>query len=386
MLQSAVNPVQSTALIEIGSVLLVLGLFAVLAAKARLSAVPIFLIIGLALGNGGIFNLEVSQSFLDTAASIGAVLLLLLLGMEYSASELATSVRGRAKIAVLDIVTGALPGALIALALDWGIVGCIALAGITYVSSSGIATELMRDSGWAKSEVAKRVVSVLVIEDLVMAPYLPLATAVFLGLGLFSGLLSFAIALVATSVVFLASLRYAKFAPKRLSAQEPVSLLLIVFGSALLAAGLADSFGFSGAVAAFLVGLVLTGEVAQAARTRLMPLRDLFSAVFFLYFGLTTDPRELVAALPIAALLAVFSLIGKVLVAKEIVKDMSNPASWFRASAFLIPRGEFSLLIAGLAASTAFGAELLPIVTGYVLITTTFATLVLRFSHSQLAK
>jgi CPA2 family monovalent cation:H+ antiporter-2 len=386
MFANAVSAVQATSLIEIGGVLLALGLIAVLASRAKLSAVPLFLLTGLALGNGGLFDLEVSQGFLDTAASIGAVLLLLLLGMEYSARELATAVKGRGKLAALDLFTGTLPGAIVALLLGWGVAGVVALAGITYVSSSGIATELIRDSGWTKSEVAKRVVSVLVVEDLVMAPYLPLATATFLGLGAVSGLLSVSLALVVTGVIFLASYRYESLSSSRLSAQEPVSLLLIVFGAALLAAGLADSAGFSGAVAAFLVGLVLTGEVAQAARTRLMPLRDLFSAVFFLYFGLTTHPSDLIAALPLAGLLALFAIAGKALVAKALVADMSNPASWWRASAFLIPRGEFSLLIAGLAGTTSFGASLLPIVTAYVLLTTTFATLVLRFSLSELAK
>ncbi len=48
----------------------------------------------------------------------------------------------------------------------------------------------------------------------------------------------------------------------------------------------------SAAVGAFLVGIALSGEVAHGARNLLSPLRDLFAAVFFVFFGLSTDPAD----------------------------------------------------------------------------------------------
>ena len=48
----------------------------------------------------------------------------------------------------------------------------------------------------------------------------------------------------------------------------------------------------SAAVGAFLVGIALSGEVAEGAHNLLTPLRDLFAAVFFVFFGLHTDPRQ----------------------------------------------------------------------------------------------
>lgn len=63
----------------------------------------------------------------------------------------------------------------------------------------------------------------------------------------------------------------------------PGTLLLLVFGLALAGAGLASSAGFSGAIAAFLVGLLFTGEVAESMRNRFAPLRNIFFIVLPLF-------------------------------------------------------------------------------------------------------
>ena len=145
--------------------------------------------------------------------------------------------------------------------------GAFALAGITYVSSSGIAAQLIKEMGWRRSEVAKRATSVLVFEDLALAPYLPLLTSVVLGVGVWSGLLSVGLALAITGLVILISFKGSSKLVKILDPSEPGGLLLTVFGAALLAAGLADLVGFSGVVAAFLIGLLLTGEVGTGKTT-----------------------------------------------------------------------------------------------------------------------
>ena len=64
---------------EIGAVLLFLGLASFIAAKLKFSPVPIFLVAGLALSNGGLVPLSLSDSFLHLGAQIRAILLLLLL-------------------------------------------------------------------------------------------------------------------------------------------------------------------------------------------------------------------------------------------------------------------------------------------------------------------
>lgn len=373
----------SLLLAEIGVVLIFLGVIAYFAKKISISTVPFFLIAGLAFGTGGVADLELSTSFLNTGAQIGAVLLLLLLGLEYSAKELTDTLRIHWSAGLVDFAANALPGAIIGLLLGWGWVGAVVLSGLTYVSSSGIAAELISESGWNRSEMAKRTISILALEDMALAIYLPIISSVVIGVSIVTGLISISIAFIIIGLVILVSLRREGIFVGVLSNQSSISLLLTVFGAALVAAGVANLVGFSGAVAAFLVGLLLTGEVAEAARERLSSLRDFFAALFFLFFGLAIDPVTIISVIPIALVLAVVGIIGKLAVGYVIGKDMQSRDTWKRIGAYLIPRGEFSIVIAALAVSTSFGEELKSITIAYVIITTLIASLILRYFRSS---
>ncbi len=383
---SAGSPADSVMLAEIGAALLVLGIVAFIANRLKFSVVPLYLLIGLAIGDGGIVPLSVSEEFMNTGAQIGAIMLLLLLGLEYSAYDLAKAFQERKSAGLIDFLANSIPGFVLALALGWGLGGAFALAGITYVSSSGIAAQLIKELGWRRSEVSKRAIGVLVFEDLALAPYLPLLTSVVLGVAVWSGFVSVALALGITGLVILISFRGSSKLVKILDPNEPGGLLLTVFGAALLAAGLADLVGFSGVVAAFLIGLLLTGEVAETARARLSPIRDSFAAIFFLFFGITTNPADLPAVLPLAIGLAVLGIAGKYLVGWWVTRDLSDKLSAWRATGFLIARGEFSMVIAALAAPIVIGVELQALTLAYVIITAFAASIVLRFTRSSLER
>lgn len=363
---------------ELGSVLIGLGIAALVATRIRLSVVPIFLLAGLFFGEGGIFALELSDQFLDLGAQWGAILLLLMLGLEYSAQELFDSVRVRRSLGLIDIVVNFLPGFLIGYVLGWGTAGALALGGITYVSSSGIASQFIKDSRLEANESTKRAVSVLVIEDLVLAPYLPVLSAVLASLGVLSGLISVSIALIITGMALLIGARGFHIPHAPLIMGDSATLLLTVFGSALVASGLATYFGFSGAVAAFLVGLLLTGDVAIVARVRLAPLRDIFAAIFFLFFGLSTNPADIPGVLLPALILTLLGIGSKYLTAWWAVKDLEEENARWRAAALLIPRGEFSIVIAGLAATTVFAVELQALTLTYVILTTFVSSIIIR--------
>jgi CPA2 family monovalent cation:H+ antiporter-2 len=386
MQAASANPADSVMLAEIGASLLVLGIVAFIANRLKFSVVPLYLLIGLAIGEGGIVPLSVSEEFLNTGAQIGAIMLLLLLGLEYSAYDLSKAFQERKSAGLIDFLANSIPGFVLALVLGWGVGGAFALAGITYVSSSGIAAQLIKELGWRRSEVAKRAIGVLVFEDLALAPYLPLLTSVVLGVAVWSGFVSVALALAITGLVILISFKGSSKLVKILDPNEPGGLLLTVFGAALLAAGLADLVGFSGVVAAFLIGLLLTGEVAETARARLSPIRDIFAAIFFLFFGITTNPADLPAVLPLAIVLAVLGIGGKYLVGWWVTRDLSDKMSAWRATGFLIARGEFSMVIAALAAPIVLSVELQALTLAYVIITAFAASIVLRSTRSRLER
>ena len=373
-------------LLEVGLLFIGLGLLSWLALKLHVSSIPLFLLAGLALGKGGIVPLDVSEDFLNVGAEIGAILLLLVLGFEYSASELAASMKKRWHAGLMDILLNAVPAAILALILGYGPVGALAFAGIMFISSSGIASQLIRETGWGKSNVAKRVTSVLVFEDILMAPYLPILAAVTLGLSVWAGLISVTVALVVTMSIFLIAIGREIPGLKPLAKRGPGVLLLLVFGVTLAAAGAATLAGFSGAIAAFLIGMLLTGEVAESLRSRFAPLREIFSAIFFLFFGLSISVMDVVSVLPVAIAFSVLGIAGKLAVGWWVGRDMSDRMSWRRIGAFLVARGEFSMIIAAtVVANTAF-AGLKEITLGVVVLTTLFSTLAIRYLRSHLER
>ena len=364
-------------LVEMGGVLVLLGLISFIATKLKFSAVPFFLLIGLAFGNGGLIPLNLSDTFLDLGAEWGAILLLLLLGLEYTASELIGTMRERKSLALIDLINF-IPGVIVALFLGWGFVGALLLGGITYVTSSGIATQFIKEARWQRLESTKRSIAVIVIENLVLAPYLPILSAITSAVAVATGLISISTALIITGAALIFSARggHIPFTPVLFG--DTATLLLGVFGAALLASGLASLVGFSGAVAAFLVGLLLTGDIAIVARVRLAPLRDLFASIFFLFFGLTTDPRDIVEVLVPALVLASLGIASKFITAWWCVRDVNEPHKVTRAAALLLARGEFSIVIAGLGASAAFATDLQALTIGFVIITAFVASWILR--------
>lgn len=374
----------SLTILEIGAVFVFLGALSWIAYRIKISSVPLFLVAGLMLGKGGVAPLDVSEQFLNVGAEIGAILLLLVLGLEYSASELLVSIKKRWHAGVVDLLANAVPAAAIAFILGYGPLGALAFGGIMFVSSSGIASQLIREAGWAKSNVAKRTTGVLVFEDILLAPYLPLLAAVTLGLGIWAGLISVSIALVITAAIFFVGVGREIPGLKALAQQGPGVILLLIFGLALVAAGGATLLGFSGAIAAFLIGMLLTGEVAETVRNRFAPLREIFSAIFFLFFGLSITLQGVLSVLPIAILFSVFGIAGKAVVGWWVGRDLTDRVSWMRVGAFLVPRGEFSMIIA----STVVGATGLSMIKevtlGVVVITATISTLAIRTLRSRL--
>ncbi len=107
---------------------------------------------------------------------------------------------------------------------------------------------------------------------------------------------------------------------------------------------------------------------------------------FGLFFGLSTDPREIPSALPIAIALTLIGTLGKFATGWWNARDMSDPMSWRRTGALLIPRGEFSVVIAGLASAASFGEQLQAITITYVNLTTTLSSILTRFFRSSFAR
>ncbi|MCA4134944.1 cation:proton antiporter [Arthrobacter sp. M4] len=368
-------------LIELGAVVFCLGLLARLAGRIGMSPIPLYLLGGLAFGAGGLIKLEGMHEFAHLSGEIGVILLLLMLGLEYTAAELVTELRRSWQGGVLDFVLNFIPGAGIAVLLGWGLVGAIVMGGVTYISSSGIAAKVITDLGRIGNRETPVVLSILVFEDLAMAIYLPILTAVLAGIGFLGGMQTVAVSLAVVSLVLLVALRHGHHVSKAVHSENSEVFLLNVLGAALLVAGLASALQVSAAVGAFMLGIAISGATAHSASRILEPLRDLFAALFFVAFGLNTDPTTIPPVLGYAILLAIVTAATKILTGVWAAKraGIALPGR-FRAGAALIARGEFSIVIAGLAVTSGVvQRELAALATAYVLIMAITGPLAARF-------
>jgi CPA2 family monovalent cation:H+ antiporter-2 len=385
MFAALVEPETARIVAELGGVFVLLGIIARVAVKLHIASAPLFLLAGVGFGVGGVADLDFSQPFIGVAAEVGAIMLLLFLGLEFSAKTIVYEVRLHRKTAVVDLFLNATPGAVIAMLLGWNVVFIVAMAGITYVSSSGIATQVAREMGWKSRPEWKSLVTILVLEDLVMAPYLPVLAAIGGAASFLSGAFGVGSGLFVVAVLLFVGARGGKPFAFLLKADSGASLLLTTFGLALFAGGVAAMFDFSSAVAAFFVGLLITGELAEAIRIRMAPLRDVFAAVFFVFFGLQTDPADVVAKLPIAIILVLITWATKVATVYYALGQSGVTATHrrfcaFRGGSVLSARGEFSVAIAALVIGFAGSpVGLQGIVASYVLLSALVGPFVARF-------
>jgi CPA2 family monovalent cation:H+ antiporter-2 len=359
----------SLLLVELGAVILVLGLLGAVSVRFSISPIPLYLLAGLAFGQGGILPLGASDQFITAGAEIGVILLLFTLGLEYTAGELVGTLRTSAVPGLVDLVLNAAPGVAVALLLGWGPIAAVALGGITYVTSSGITAKVIGDLGWLGNRETPAVLSLLVFEDLAMAMYLPILTALLAGAGLLAGSITLAISAATIGLILLVALRFGWAVERFVASPSDEVLLLKVLGLTVLVAGVAQHLQVSAAVGAFLVGITLSGPLAHTARELLSPLRDLFAAVFFVFFGLHTNPGDLPPVAGIAALLAVAGIATKLATGWFAAARLGSAVTGrVRAGAALLPRGEFNIVIAGLAVTAGLNPRLGPLAAAYVLI------------------
>jgi len=364
--------------IELGLAIVGLAFLARLANRFGFSAIPLYLLAGLAFGNGGLAPLSLSNNFIHTGAEIGVLLLLFMLGLEYTGDELAKNLRMGLPAGLVDFVLNFPPGVITGLLLGWRTLPSVLLGGVTYISSSGIIAKVLAESGRLASPETPSVLTVLVLEDVAMAVYLPLVGALLAGGGAATVALSVAVAMAVVSLVLFVAVRYGHAISRAAAHESDEIIVLTILGAVLLVAGIAQRFEASAAIGAFLVGIAVSGPIAERSHHLFAPLRDLFAATFFFFFGLQINPATLPQALPIAAALALVTTLTKVLTGYSAARNAGDRRLRIQAGRALVARGEFSIVIAGLGAG--IEPRLGPLSAAYVLIMAIVGPLLARGS------
>ena len=366
--------------IELGVAIIGLALLTRLASKWGFSAIPLYLLAGLAFGNGGILPLQFSAEFVHIGAEIGVILLLFLLGLEYSSEELSANLKTGLPSGIVDFILNFPPGLIMGLLLGWSPLAAMLLGGVTYISSSGIIAKVLAELGRLNNPETPTIISILVIEDLAMALYLPLVAVLLIGLGFADALISILIALATVGIVLFIALRYGKRLSSLIAHQSDEVILYTTFGLVLLVSGIAQRLQVSAAIGAFLVGIALSDPIAKRTHKLLGPLRDLFAAIFFLFFGLQIDPASLPPVLLLAVILGLITTLTKLFTGWWSAKRAkADSLGAFRAGAALVARGEFSIVIAGLGVTAGLEPQLGALSAAYVLFLAILGPILARF-------
>ncbi|MGI8958817.1 MAG: cation:proton antiporter [Bryobacteraceae bacterium] len=276
--------------IELGCAILGLAFLSRLSNRFGFSAIPLYLVAGLAFGNGGVSPLHLSENFIHTGAEIGVLLLLFMLGLEYTGEELARNLRMGFAAGLADFILNFPPGVIAGLLLGWKALPSVLLGGVTYISSSGIIARVLGELKRLSSPETPSVLTVLVLEDLAMAVYLPLVGALLAGGGAAHVIVSVSIAIGVAFVVLFVAVRYGQIVSRFAAHESDEIILLTVLGTVLLVAGIAQRLQASAAIGAFLVGIAVSGPIAEQSQRLFAPLRDLFAATFFFFLGYKLIP------------------------------------------------------------------------------------------------
>ncbi|MFP5375459.1 MAG: cation:proton antiporter [Acidimicrobiia bacterium] len=359
-------------LVAVGGAFLAAGLLARAGRRIGLPTIPFFMAAGIIFGpNTPGLALVEDPHDLELLAALGLILLLFHLGLEFSLSDLVSGGRRLLGIGSIYLLLNVGGGFVLGLAFGWGTNEALVIAGAVGISSSAIVTKLLIELRRLANPESRLILGVIVVEDVFLAFYLALLQPV-LGeaQGAADAALQFGVAFA-----FLASLgavaRWGAAMVGRLVDSPDDELLTVCFvGVAVLVAGVAEELGVSDAIGAFMAGLILAeSPVAHRIERLVLPLRDAFAAAFFFAFGLTIDPGdawEVAGPVAVAVVLSVVLNLAAGVVAARLQGYGRTAAA--NIGFTILGRGEFSLILATLAASAGLDARIGPFVALYVLV------------------
>ncbi len=311
-----------------------------------------YILAGLIVGPHVPVPLVADTAVVQTLAEIGVILLMFSLGLEFSLRKLLVVGPRAAMTAVVETSLMLWLGFNVAQFFGWTVLESLFLGAVIAISSTTIVSKAFQEQGIA-GPLRERVVGVLIVEDLIAIVLLAALTAIATGSGLAAGPL---VRTVGKLGFFLAALlgiglfvvpRAVRLV-NRLGRPETTIVAAVGFCFAL--ALLAQAWGFSAALGAFLGGSLIAESGEEGTIERLVePVRDIFAAVFFVSVGMLIDPALIARYWGVILTLTATVILGKILgVSVGSFLTGSRLRTSLQAGMSLAQIGEFSFIIAGL--------------------------------------
>lgn len=365
---------------DLALILFAAGITTLLFKKLKQPLVLGYIIAGLLVGP----HIKIVPTVVDTAninilAEIGVIFLLFSLGLEFSFKKLAR-VGGTASVTAIVKVLGMMGvGYGVGLLMGWSQMDSIFLGGILSISSTTIVIRAFEEMGLKNKQFAKTVFGVLIVEDLVAILLLVLLSTLAVSMQfagkemLFSvGKLVFFLSLWFLAGIFILP-TFLKRAKSLLSNE---TLLILSLGLCLAMVVIATHTGFSPALGAFVMGSILAETtLAEKIEHLVMPVKDLFGAVFFVSVGILIDPNTIVKYGWPVLIITLVTIIGKVITTVLGALLSGQPMKQSIQAGFSLAQiGEFSFIIAQLGLTLNVTSEFLYPISVAVAALTTFST------------
>jgi len=400
--------VAETELLDLGILFAAVAFGGLLARRINQSVIPFYIVIGMLLSpyvlgtldfpaylgtdlvpHGEALALNGHSEFIHLGAELGIVFLLFFLGLEFNMDRLLAARERIGKAGTVDFFINFGVGMLLGWVLFGEFLPAFLIAGIVYISSSAIITKSLIDLGWIANDEANPMLGTLVYEDLVIALYLAIASAVVLGGGdLGATLGQIGIAMGFILVLLLLVYFGTAWFQRSVATESHEFLVLRTLGILVLLSGAALALGVSEAVAAFFVGMAFSAtDRVHELESILEPLRDTFAAVFFFWIGLLTNPAVF-TDVALIVLVAVLLTTPTKLVSGYWggrIYDLDERRST-RVGLGMVTRGEFSLIIASIAVASGstlpsdVANSIYAFAVGYVLVMSILGTTLMQYS------
>lgn len=318
--------------------------------KIKFPTIIGFILIGMIAGPYGLGIVD-DVELINLLAELGIIILLFVVGLEFSLQKLRKAGMKAITVGMTELSIMFFLAYIGAFSFGWSHLEALYLAGILSISSTAISLRIMRDLKLVKTKEFDTIITILIVEDLAAVLLLVIlgnasdgAQLDFTGVGI----------LILQSLTFfvIALALGIKLIPKLLEKihgldipEGPfITALALGFGLAVLA----HFLGQSSAIGAFIMGMIIaSSKHSESITKKVLPLRDFFGVIFFVSIGMLvnimTIPDVALISIPIIILAVIGKFIGNFFGASIGGHGMISSST---IGSVMVPRGEFSFIMA----------------------------------------
>ncbi len=312
---------------------------------------PFYILAGIILGPALLNIVEPSDTF-EVLSKVGLVFLLFYLGYEFSLHKLMKKKRVLGFAGLVDFIINFSLAFVLGLFLDLSLFYVLVFAGIIYMSSSSIITKSLIQLGAVNEEEGEVVMGIMIFEDLVMIVFLVIIQSLAStdALSFLTVSKDIGLALLFVFIVLYFGKKYAFLIDKIIgqSSHELAHIGFVAF--ILIGVVLGILFGVSEALSAFLLGLIVSeARYKDKMQEVVIKFRDIFGSLFFFYFGMNFAFNTITIPWHILVIISGIAIVGKLFsgLLMQLLNGCNRDGGLF-IGLITIPRGEFSLIIAGI--------------------------------------